>query len=143
MKSFQIAFSVAVLCSLSACQSNSTSPATSIHVAKSGGLKELEGTWVGHTESGFTLLKIDSNSTGTYTGYTDREKKTGKDVRISRHWLYESPIRVKYVALKQEPNVFIETQRFRFDYALRGDTLQEIDKMGLQGALIRVKPEQP
>ncbi|WP_152981596.1 hypothetical protein [Hymenobacter sp. AT01-02] len=142
MKSSRAWFSVTVSCLLGGCQSNATSPATSIPVTKAGSLKVLEGTWVGHTESGFTLLKIDSDSTGTYTGYIDREKKTGKDARIPRHWLYESPIRVKYVALNQEPNVFIETQRFRFDYALRGDTLQEIDKMGLQGTLVRVKPEQ-
>jgi hypothetical protein len=132
---------------ISSCQSSvekadTISNASTQKKAK-GGLQRLAGTWVGQRKDGFDLVKIAPDSTGTYTHFTDRKQWGGiTPDDTMRYFLYESPIRVKY-----EPNspyqtkVAIHTSRFRFDYELVADTLIEIDKMGVQGKLVRIRPE--
>lgn len=39
-------------------------------------------------------------------------------------------------------SIWISTDKFRFDYKLRGDTLIEFDKMGDQGTFIKVYTEE-
>ncbi len=39
---------------------------------------------------------------------------------------------------KANSDIWIATDKFRFDYKLKGDTLIEFDKMGDQGALIKI-----
>ena len=38
--------------------------------------------------------------------------------------------------------IWISTDKFRFDYKLKGDTLIEFDKMGDQGTFIKVKTDE-
>jgi len=133
---------------LSSCQSatekaDTTSNAT-IKKTANGSLKRLAGTWVGQRKDGFDLVKINLDSTGTYTLFADKKQLGGiAPDDTSRYFLYESPIKVKYeLGTIYQTKVTIQTSRFRFDYDLEADTLIEIDKMGVQGKLVRVRPEQ-
>ncbi|OWP62018.1 hypothetical protein CDA63_16445 [Hymenobacter amundsenii] len=126
---------------LTACQSSPNQPA--VLKATTPGLTSLSGTWVENRESGFILIKINQDSTGTYTRFTDRGKEMSHKTLVDRYFFYESPIRVKYKPDQgYGARVAIHTHRFRFDYELIGDTLREYDKMGYQGSLIKMKPEE-
>ncbi|GGG47594.1 hypothetical protein [Hymenobacter glacieicola] len=143
MKPFQTVFFVAALCLLGACEPNPTSSPALTQLGETGGLQELEGTWIGHDKGGFTLVKIKADSTGTYTTFTDREKEIGASFPADRYFFYESAIKVTYEPTKyHQPKVSVHTNKFRFDYYLSGDTLIEYDKMGLQGTLVRMKLKQ-
>ena len=109
-----------------------------------GKLQRLAGTWVGQRKDGFDLVKIKLDCTGTYTHFDDRQqvyKSIHKTLPDSlRYFLYESPMRVTFDPnAPYQPKVAIHTSHFRFDYDLVADTLIEIDKMGVQGKLIRVR----
>lgn len=133
---------------LSGCQSATekadTTPNAAIKKTATGDLKRLAGTWVGQRKDGFDLVKISLDSTGTYTLFADKKQLGGVSPSdTSRYFLYESPIKVKYEPdSPYQTKVSIQTTRFRFDYDLEADTLIEVDKMGVQGKLVRVRPSQ-
>jgi hypothetical protein len=105
-----------------------------------GRLQRLAGTWVGQRKDGFDLLKIPNDSTGFYTRFTDRKQWRNAVADTLRYGLYEAPVRVEYSPnSRPHPKVAIYTGYFRFDYNLVADTLIEVDKMGLQGKLFRVR----
>lgn len=100
----------------------------------------LAGTWVRHTRGTFIVVEIDADSGGTYTNFIDYRKEDPAYWKPGdqRYSLSKSPMRVK---CPRPGYVAIHTEHYRFDYNENGDTLIEIDKTGVQGELIRLKPQ--
>ena len=104
--------------------------------------KGLHGTWVRHNREGFTLIEIKDTADILYYQFIDR--KADIDTTTSdRYWYYRSKATMGYWnspanPYKADADIWISTDKFRFDYKLKGDTLIEFDKMGDQGQLIRV-----
>ncbi|GAA4053654.1 hypothetical protein GCM10022409_45780 [Hymenobacter glaciei] len=125
--------------------SSKTSATTATTATKDskGNLHRLAGTWVGRRKDGFDLLKIKLDSTGTYTTFIDRNQTPGLLPDTLRYFLYESPVHVTYTPRtpRHQATASVLTCKFRFDYNVEADTLIEIDKMGVQGKFIRVRPE--
>ena len=104
--------------------------------------KELRGTWVRHSKSGFTLIEIKDTSNVLYYEFLDREVDLGKPTR-ERYWYYKSKATMGYwnnpgQSYKVDVDIWIDTDQFRFDYKITGDTLIEFDKMGDQGKFVKV-----
>lgn len=94
----------------------------------------LAGTWIHHDSAGFRIIEIIDSSHAFFSGFTDRQKDIGKDVE-DKYWYYKSNATMGHW---NEHSIWIETDRFRFDYSIFADTLIEFDKMGEQGKFIRV-----
>ncbi|RZK37721.1 MAG: hypothetical protein EOO57_05080 [Hymenobacter sp.] len=140
------------------CQPQQKPPAsTTPKLLTAGNLKRLVGTWVrqdtsGPYKGGFQLVRINADSTGTFTSFKDDTKALGRAFfrqhpDFPHYFFMDGPLKVHYQPQRDsaqrkfsEGNVQIWTSRFRFDYYLLGDTLLEHDKMGYQGKLVRVHP---
>lgn len=94
----------------------------------------LHGTWVRQNKAGFTLIEIKDTSNILYYQFLDREKDLGKPIP-DRYWYYKSKATMGYW---DSSAIWISTDKFRFDYKLKGDTIIEFDKMGDQGTFIKV-----
>ena len=94
----------------------------------------LQGTWVRNNKEGFTLIEIKDTSKVLYYQFLDREADLHKPTN-DRFWYYKSKATMGYWG---STAIWISTNKFRFDYKLKGDTLIEFDKMGDQGTFIRV-----
>jgi hypothetical protein len=104
--------------------------------------KGLQGTWVRHNKTGFTLIEIKDTSNVLYYQYLDRDADLGKPTN-DRYWYYKSKATMGYWnnpgnSYKADMDIWIATDKFRFDYRLKGDTLIELDKMGDQGKFVKV-----
>ncbi|MBK9249790.1 MAG: hypothetical protein IPM69_17205 [Ignavibacteria bacterium] len=98
----------------------------------------LRGTWVRHDDNHFIILEIQDTSHVSYYELLDRKSDTESG---GRYWYYKSAARMGYwdkTRLIPDMDIWVSTDKFRFDYKIKGDTLIEIDKMGEQGKLIRV-----
>jgi hypothetical protein len=100
--------------------------------------KGLRGTWVRHNKTGFTLIEINDTSNVLYYEFGDRNTDLGKP-NSDRFWYYKSKASMGY---RNGSNIWITTDKFRFDYKLKGDTLIEFDKMGYQGAFVKVQTDE-
>lgn len=96
--------------------------------------KGLHGTWVRHNRSGFTLIEIKDTSNVLYYQLADR-KVDIDTITTDRYWYYKSKGTIGY---RDSLTIWISTDKFRFDYKIKGDTLMEFDKMGDQGTFIKV-----
>lgn len=96
--------------------------------------KGLHGTWVRQNKYGFTLIEIKDTSNVLYYQVSDRQADADT-IKSDRFWYYKSKATMGYW---DKNAIWIQTQKFRFDYRLQGDTLIEFDKMGDQGKFIRV-----
>ena len=100
--------------------------------------KGLQGTWVRHNKAGFTLIEIKDLSNVLYYQFLDREVDLAKPTS-DRYWYYKSKATMGYW---DSSAIWIATNKFRFDYKLKGDTLIEFDKMGDQGTFIKVTADE-
>ncbi|MBS1755630.1 MAG: hypothetical protein JST34_16445 [Bacteroidetes bacterium] len=94
----------------------------------------LHGTWVRHNKEGFTLIEIKDTSNIFYYQFADR-KAYIDTITTDRYWYYKSKATLGYW---DSSAIWISTDKFRFDYRLKDDTLIEFDKMGNQGKFIKV-----
>ena len=100
-------------------------------IAKYSGLR---GTWVRHNNKGFTIIEIKDTSNVSYWQFADR-KADIDTTTTDRFWYYKSKATMGYW---DSSTIWISTDKFRFDYKLKADTLIEFDKMGDQGTFIKV-----
>lgn len=103
----------------------------------------LQGTWLRNNKEGFTLIEIKDTFNILYYQFIDR-KFDIDTITNDRYWYYKSNATMGYWNNTDNPfkaasDIWIATDKFRFDYRLKGDTLIEIDKMGDQGKLIKVE----
>ena len=98
----------------------------------------LRGTWVRQNKEGFTLIEIKDSSNILYYDFLDREADLQKPTS-DRFWYYKSQATLGYW---DSSLIWIATDKFRFDYKLKGDTLIEVDKMGDQRTFIKVYTEE-
>ena len=94
----------------------------------------LQGTWIRHNKEGFTFIEIKDTSNILYYQFADR-KADIDTITTDRYWYYKSKATMSYW---DSSAIWISTDKFRFDYRLKGDTLIEFDKMGDQGKFIKV-----
>ncbi len=94
----------------------------------------LHGTWVRHNKNGFTLIEIKDTANVLYYQLTDR-KVDIDTITTDRYWYYRSKGTIGY---RDSVTIWISTDKFRFDYKVKGDTLMEFDKTGDQGMFIKV-----
>lgn len=92
------------------------------------------GTWVRQDKRGFTLIEINDTSDVLYYQVSERQNDSDTD-RSDRYWYYRSKATMGYWS---KHSIWIATDKFRFDYNLKGDTLMEFDKMGEQGMFFKV-----
>ncbi len=102
----------------------------------------LQGTWVRHSKDGFTLIEIKDTSNIMYYQFIDR-KVYIDTITSDRYAYYKSKATMGYWnnpnnPYKADVDIWISTDKVRFDYKLKGDTLIEFDKIGDQGKLIKV-----
>ena len=96
--------------------------------------KGLHGTWVRQSKDGFTLIEIEDTSNILFYGFADRGVRLDT-IPNMRYWYYKSKATLGYW---DSSTIWISTDKFRFDYKVKGDTLIEFDKMGDQGDFIKV-----
>ncbi|MBX7154299.1 MAG: hypothetical protein K1X91_05015 [Bacteriodetes bacterium] len=96
--------------------------------------KGLHGTWFRQNKYGFTLIEIKDTSNVLYYQVSDRQADFD-NIKSDRFWYYKSKAIMGY---SDKNAIWISTDKFRFDYKLKGDTLIEFDKMGDQGIFIKV-----
>ena len=94
----------------------------------------LQGTWVRQNKAGFTLIEIKDTSDVLYYGFLDRKAHIDT-ITQDRYFYYKSKATMGYWGSSE---IWISTDKFRFDYKLKGDSLIEFDKMGDQGTFIKV-----
>jgi hypothetical protein len=104
--------------------------------------KGLHGTWVRHNKTGFTLIEIQDTSNVLYYQFLDREADLDKPTS-DKYWYYKSKATMGYWnspvnPYKADVDIWIATDKFRFDYKIKDDTLIEFDKMGEQGKFVKV-----
>ena len=122
----------------------STNSKSVVKKTAAGNLQRLAGTWISRSHNGFVLLRINPNSTGTFTWYNDPAKGPRSNYPSSHYSFGESPVKIRYRPqtgpIRYVPNIEVQiwVNSARHDYELTGDTLSEIDKMGYQGSLIRL-----
>jgi hypothetical protein len=105
----------------------------------------LHGTWVRDNDEGFTLIEIEDTSDVYYYQFMDR-KAYEDTITHDRYWYYKSKATMGYWnspdnKYKADVDIWIATDKFRFDYRIKGDTLIEYDKMGDQGIFVKVYNE--
>lgn len=102
----------------------------------------LHGIWVRHNKEGFTLIEINDTSDVSYYEFIDR-KASIDTITQDRYWYYKSKATMGYwnnsnTTIRATVDIWIDTDKFRFDYRVKGDTLIEYDKMGEQGIFVKV-----
>lgn len=97
----------------------------------------LKGTWIHHTPHGYSMIEIRDTNDITYTSFVDRQRQTGKKY-ADRYWFYKSKARMGYWNDKM---IWILTDDFRFDFNINGDSLVEVDKMGVQGVFLKMETD--
>lgn len=105
---------------------------------KTNKYNELIGTWVRHNRSGFTLIEIKDTSDVLYYQFIDRQIELRKPI-TDRFWYYKSKAKMGYWS---DSAIWIATDKFRFDYKVKGRALIEFDKMGDQGAFVEVRTDE-
>jgi hypothetical protein len=136
---FLIFIFTTVFCS---CRNQTTTDKAKVTTAVQKGdttkYKGLQGTWVRNNKAGFTLIEIKDTSNVSYYQFLDRQLDLGKPTS-DRYWYYKSKATMGYW---DSSAIWISTDKFRFDYKLKGDTLIEFDKMGDQGTFIKVQTDE-
>jgi hypothetical protein len=141
-----------ILISLFACNSKPRENKTSELHENSKNEFFLSGSWIYHDSARFELIEIKDTNEVLYFGYTNRKKATGID---DEDWFYKSKAKISVFKAKDswlekcgllvfEPDdriISLQTDKYRFDYAVRKDTLIEFDKMGIQKKLVRLKED--
>ena len=98
----------------------------------------LKGNWIYHDNSSFELIEIRDTNNVMFYSYLNREKDIGEKEESFKHAFYKSDANLGFW---DSTHIWIKTDRYRFDYIVRKDSLFEYDKMGIQKVLIRLKSE--
>ena len=93
----------------------------------------LKGNWIYHDSSQFELINIVDTDQVYFHCYIDIEKETGETGL--KPWYYQSKA---HLGFWDTNNIWIKTNKFRFDYIINKDTLIEYDKMGIQKKLVKI-----
>ena len=100
----------------------------------------FEGIWVRHDKSSFTILDLRNFRNIQYYVYLNREIEINEKDPKFKHGFYTSKGSIKYCG----PNSFfnciqlsVQTNRYRFDYILKNDSLYLWTESGLMEPLIR------
>ncbi len=96
----------------------------------------LTGIWIYQDSSSFEIIEIRDSSGVTFTSYLNRRKSVGELDKDFIHYFYKSKGKLGYF---DSNTIWISTDKYRFDYKIRGDTLNEFDKMGLQKSLTKIQ----
>lgn len=96
---------------------------------------ELKGTWIRFDKKGFSSIEIIDSLNVTYTVFEDN-KALIDTITSKRYWYYKSSAKIGYF---DSLNIWIETDKFRFDFKINEDTLIEYDKMGIQNKYLKMK----
>ena len=77
-----------------------------------------------------------------YYQVLDRAGESGEPT-TDRYWYYKSTSKLGAwnrpgVQYTSDADIWIDTDQFRFDYRIKGDTLIEIEKMGDQVRFVKV-----
>jgi hypothetical protein len=130
MERLLLAVSCIVL--LGSCNDKGPAPkvtaAATIRTADKPVYQGLLGTWVRRGKTGFTMIDIRDTSDVLYREFIDRGGKDG-------YYYYSSKGTLGYWGAK---TIWISTEKFRFDYKVKGDTLIGFDKEGDAGVFIKV-----
>jgi hypothetical protein len=96
----------------------------------------LRGTWIYHDAFCFELIQIQDTNNVIYRSFINRNKSIGElDKDLMIHY-YQSQGKLGFI---DSNKLWIATDKYRFDYLIKGDTLEEYNKMGLQKRLVRVR----
>jgi hypothetical protein len=86
---------------------------------------------------GFTLIEITDSTHVTYYQVAD-QRELIDTISHNRYWYYKSAAKMGYWG-KDSTNIWIRTDRFRFDYRVEKDgSFREYDKMGDQGLFVKM-----
>ncbi len=136
---FIFLISTTVCCSCSNQTATNKNKETSpIHKGNTTKYNGLRGTWVRYNNAGFTRIEIRDTSNVLYYQFLDRKADLGKPTSDG-FWYYKSRATMGYW---DSSAIWIGTDKFRFDYKIKADTLIEFDKMGDQGTFIKVQTNQ-
>lgn len=97
----------------------------------------MHGTWTRYGKYGFTLIEITDSTHVTYYQVAD-QRELIDTISHNRYWYYKSAAKMGYWG-KDSTNIWIRTDRFRFDYRVEKDgSFREYDKMGDQGLFVKM-----
>lgn len=97
----------------------------------------VHGTWTQYSKYGFTLIEITDSTHVTYYQVAD-QRELNDTISHNRYWYYKSAAKMGYWG-KDSTNIWIRTDRFRFDYRVERDgSFREYDKMGDQGLFVKM-----
>jgi|SRR5450631_2875363 len=97
----------------------------------------MHGTWLRENKGSFTLIEIKDTANVLY--YEVSGKRAYSDsIYDSPYWYYKSKAKIGYW---DRGAIWIGTDKYRFDYKVKGDTLIEFDKMGDQGIFLKIYTE--
>lgn len=115
-----------------------TAPAAKIEQRDKVKHSGLHGTWVRRNKGALTLIVINDTSDVHYYEFADMTAGTGR-TNADPNRYYISKARMDYWDSRA---IMIGTDKFRFDYKLKGDSLIEFDKMGDQGIFVKLHTDQ-
>jgi hypothetical protein len=95
----------------------------------------LKGAWIYQDSACFEIIEISDTNDVMFTSYVNNKKSIGELDKDFFHYYYKSKGELGFF---NSNTIWISTDKYRFDYFIRGDTLEEFDKMGLQKKLVRI-----
>jgi hypothetical protein len=129
-----ICFLTTIFCSCNQTSNNKGDTSKKVQTVDTSKYEGLQGTWARHNKEGFTLIEIKDTANVLYNQFIDRKAHIDT-IKSDRYWYYKSKATMGYW---DSTTIWISTDKFRFDYKVKDDTLIEFDKMGDQGKFIKV-----
>jgi hypothetical protein len=102
----------------------------------------FQGIWIHHDKAGFTLLDLRNIRNIQFYYYSDNEIELNETDPKYKDFFYTSNGVIKYCGsnkLFQSIQLSIQTDKYRFDYILRNDSLYLWEETGLEEPLIRME----
>lgn len=138
-----------ILFSLFACNPNLKETKTNDTLGNTKKPFFLIGDWVYHDNARFELIEIKDTNDVIYYTYINRKKETGIEVKDC---FYKSEAKISVYNAKdswlekcglfvfelEDRVISIQTDKYRFDYVVKKDTLIEFDKMGIRKRFFRL-----
>lgn len=140
------AFCLALFCSCADQSTPNDNDPAKVESKDTASYKGLQGTWIRHNKEGFTLIEIKDTSNVWYYQFYDRKVDIDTITNSDRYWYYKSKAKMGHWSgtdglYKANSDIWISTDKFRFDYKINGDTLIEYDKIGEQGKFVKVESD--
>ena len=96
------------------------------------------GNWLYFSDSGFLLIEIEEINKINLFEYIDREVDVGENDPNMKHYYYKSQ---GWIKDHNEYGLSIQTDRYRYDFLFRNDTLILFDELGEGWKLIKLNSE--